>query len=51
MPAHVHSVKTTTITRTHKGQEFSFIADVLGYSESWIKKRHLKALSKIGKML
>lgn len=34
-----------------KGKDFNFIADTLGFSESTIKRRHRKALSKLNKML
>ncbi len=32
-------------------KSFSFIADTLGYSESWVKKKHLKILKKVSKCL
>ena len=32
-------------------KDFRYIGDMLGYSESTIKRRHKKALLKIGKML
>lgn len=34
-----------------EGHDYHYIGDVLGFSESGIKKRHKKALSKLGKML
>jgi RNA polymerase sigma factor (sigma-70 family) len=33
------------------GYDFRMIGDALGYSESTIKRRHKKALTKIGKIL
>ena len=33
------------------GYDFRMIGDILGYSESTIKRRHRKALAKIGKIL
>lgn len=40
------------ILRLHylKMKDFRFIGDTLGYSESTIKKRHTKALSKLNKL-
>lgn len=40
------------ILRLHylKGKDFRYIGDTLGYSEQTIKKRHSKALSKLGKL-
>ena len=32
-------------------KDFRFIGDALGYSESTIKKRHRKILSKLGRLL
>lgn len=32
-------------------QDFAFIADELGYSESGIKKRHMKALKKLSRII
>lgn len=32
-------------------KDFAFIADSLGYSESGIRKRHLKALKKLSTLL
>ena len=42
-----------TIMRLHylDDKNFAFIADYLGYSESWIKKRHLRILRKVTKLL
>ena len=34
-----------------KGKDLRFIGDMLGYSESTIKRKHKKALHKIGKIL
>lgn len=34
-----------------KGKSLSYIADILGYSESAIKKKHKKVLSKLNKLL
>lgn len=41
------------ILRMHyiEEKDFQFIADMLGYSESWIRKRHYKALHKVRKLL
>jgi len=41
------------ILRLHylQGQDFRLIGDTLGYSESTIKRRHRKALKKIGMIL
>lgn len=41
------------ILRLHylKGKDFRFIADELGFSESTIKRRHKKILSKLNKMI
>lgn len=33
------------------GKDFRYIGDMLGYSESTIKRRHKKALMKISKLL
>jgi len=33
------------------GYDFRMIGDILGYSESTVKRRHRKALAKIGKLL
>lgn len=42
-----------TILRLHylQDKDFSFIADELGYSESGIRKRHLKALKKLANII
>lgn len=32
-------------------KNLSYIGDELGYSESWIKKKHSKILKKLGKLL
>lgn len=39
------------ILRLHylKGKDFRYIGDTLGYAEITIKKRHVKALSKLSK--
>lgn len=34
-----------------KGKDFRYIGDMLGYSESTIKRRHKKALTKLSKIL
>lgn len=34
-----------------KGNDFRYIGDMLGYSESTIKKRHRKILAKISRLL
>ena len=34
-----------------KGKDFRFIADALGYSETAIKKRHSKILTKVSKLI
>ena len=34
-----------------QGKDFRYIGDMLGYSESTIKRRHKKALVKISKLL
>lgn len=34
-----------------KGKDFRYIGDILGFSESTIKKRHKKAIQKINKLL
>lgn len=41
------------IMRLHylKGKELSFIADMMGFSESTIKRHHRKILKKLNKML
>lgn len=41
-----------TILRLHylKEKDFRFIADTLGFAESTVKKRHLKALDKLMKL-
>lgn len=41
------------ILRMHylQGKDFRYIGDVLGFSESTIKKRHKKSLSKLNKIL
>jgi DNA-directed RNA polymerase specialized sigma subunit len=40
------------ILRLHylKGKDFRYIGDTLGYAEVTIKKRHVKALSKLSKL-
>ena len=47
------SEEDKTIMRLHylDDKNFAFIADYLGYSESWIKKRHLRILRKVTKLL
>lgn len=32
-------------------KNFAYIADVLGYSESWVKRKHLRILKKLDKIL
>ena len=32
-------------------KDFAYIADTLGYSESWIKKKHKKILRKLSKVI
>lgn len=41
------------IMRMHylNGKEFSFIADMMGFAESTIKRRHVKILKKLNKMM
>ena len=41
------------ILRMHylHGKDFRYIGDILGFSESTIKKRHRKALQKLNKVL
>lgn len=41
------------IFRLHylKEQDFAFIADQLGYSESGIRKRHARAIKKLSKII
>ena len=34
-----------------QGKDFRYIGDMLGFSESTIKKRHKKALQKLNKMI
>jgi len=34
-----------------QGKDFRYIGDILGFSESTIKKRHKKALQKLSKIL
>nr|DAM26818.1 MAG TPA: ECF sigma factor [Caudoviricetes sp.] len=40
------------ILRLHylKGKDFRYIGDLLGYAEVTMKKRHIKALSKLSKL-
>ena len=47
------SEEDKTIMRLHylDDKNFAFIADYLGYSVSWIKKRHLRILRKVTKLL
>lgn len=47
------SEEDKTIMRFHYIEEksFAFIADELGYSESWIKKKHLRIIRKVSKIL
>lgn len=42
-----------TLMRLHylEGKSFSYIADELSLSESWVKKKHLRILKKISKIL
>lgn len=41
------------ILRLHylEQKDFQFIADELGYSESWVRKRHYKTLNKVRSLL
>lgn len=41
------------ILRMHyiEEKDFQLIADTLGYSESWVRKRHYRALTKVRKLL
>lgn len=34
-----------------QGKDFRYIGDMLGFAESTVKKRHRKALQKLGKIL
>lgn len=43
--------KTIMYLHYIEDKDFLFIADELGYSESWIKKKHRKILKKLGKIL
>lgn len=43
--------KEIVILHYVKEKNFAFIGDELGYSESGIKKRHKKILSKLGQLL
>lgn len=47
------SEKDRQILRMHylEEKDFRYISDYLGFSESAIKKRHRKALAKLGKLL
>ena len=47
------SEEDKTIIKMHyvQGKNLGYIADILGYSESTIKKRHKKILNKISKLL
>ena len=46
-----HEDKQILILHYIDGHDLLFIADLLGYSESTIKRRHKKALQKISKLL
>ena len=47
------SEEDKTLMRLHyiENKNFSYIADVLGYSESWVKRKHLRILKKLDKIL
>lgn len=47
------SEEDKTLMRLHyiEGKNFAYIADVLGYSESWIKRKHLRILKKLDKII
>ena len=45
------SEKQVLILHYLENKDFCFIADMLGYSESTIKRKHKKALSKLSKIL
>ena len=46
-----HTDKQLLLLHYIDEKDFKYIGDMLGYSESTIKKRHKKALSKLSKML
>lgn len=47
------SEEDKTLMRLHyiEDKNFAYIADVLGYSESWVKRKHLRILKKLDKIL
>ena len=47
------SEEDKTLMRLHyiENKNFAYIADVLGYSESWVKRKHLRILKKLDKIL
>ena len=47
------SEEDKTLMRLHylEDKSFQYIADELGLSESWVKKKHLKILKKLNKIL
>ena len=45
------SEKQILVLHYLENKDFRFIADMLGYSESTIKRKHKKALTKISKIL
>lgn len=47
------SEEDKTLMRLHyiEDKNFAYIADVLGYSESWVKRKHLRILKKLDKIV
>lgn len=47
------SEEDKTLMRLHyiEDKNFAYIADVLGYSESWVKRKHLRILKKLNKII
>lgn len=47
------SEEDKTIMYLHyiEDKDFNYIADKLGYSENWIKKKHCKMLNKLSKLI
>lgn len=47
------SEEDKTLMKLHyiEDKNFAYIADVLGYSESWVKRKHLRILKKLDKIL
>ena len=45
------SEKQILVLHYLENKDFRFVADMLGYSESTIKRKHKKALTKISKIL